>query len=362
MTDRNSVYRGKQILEELSLIIQKLTDSEVAELLGTGLLDNLLKAILDPSERSNYPNLNEFLLANKTRATLLAVMRYALTHNYSFRGQSKDGKYAFISPSHVQWFDDGVMFMQGEEPFEGLIGLYRQDKRLSYAVLSRDAHAGETIGPDHFEFIDETEFRERWKEFSKTKISKLDEPIQRLEALLNNRDNDESHYQELLTEYPWILGAEYEDIQRHTKLDDKNIPDFTGGRVRDGCRDLIEIKPPFTKVSRGNGDLNNAFNDAWNQAERYLDFAKSERGYLQRKGFRFDNPKCYLILGFDLTDDELKQVRIKERNNPAIHLLTYNDLLAFTKATVTLIRSLKAQETEVENTESASSDAERAGM
>lgn len=95
---------------------------------------------------------------------------------------------------------------------------------------------------------------------------------------------------------------------------------------------------------RDNGDVNSEFNDAWNQAERYVDFTRLEKDYLQRKGFRFSNPKCYLILGFNLTDNEHNQIRLKERMNPAIHLLTYDDLLVYMKATVAFIRGLLPQE------------------
>jgi hypothetical protein len=276
------------------------------------------------------------LLAKKNRATILAHIRNAITQNYALKGIS-DGQSGFISPTHIQWFDDGVMFLQSKKPFEGLLGLYREDKSLSYAILARDARPGEVLGPEYFDFVDEIEFSKRLK---KTEVGKLDEPIQKLEILLNRSSNDESLYQELLIEYPWIFGAEYSVIQRHTKLDERNIPDFTGVKVRDGSRDLIEIKPPFTKMFRDNGELNNDFNNAWNQAERYLDFVRTNKDYLHHKGLRFDNPKCYLILGFNLTDDELQQVRLKERMNLAIHLLTYNDLLAFAKSTILLFGQL----------------------
>lgn len=342
MTNQNSVERGKQILQELAIIIRDLSDVQVVELLGTGLLDDLLKALLDPSETSNYPNLDEFLLAKKNRATIIASIRNAITQNYALKGIA-GGQTAFISPYYIQWFDDGVMFLQGKKPFKGLIGLYRQDKSLSYAIAARDARPDEILGPEHFKFVDEAEFITH---LPKAEVTKLDEPIQKLETLIKSCCNDESLYQELLIEYPWILGAEYRVIQRHTNLDERNIPDFTGVKVRDGFRDIIEIKPPFTKMFRDGGDLNNDFNNAWNQAERYLDFARTDRDYLQRKGLSFDNPKCYLVLGFNITDDELRQVRLKERMNPAIHLLTYNDLLTFVKSTISFIKRLKVQETE----------------
>ena len=133
MTDQDSIEQGKQILKELTIILRNLSDTQVPELLGTGLLDDLLKALLDSSETSNYPNLDEFLLAKKNRSTIIAGIRNAITQNYALKGISGD-KTGFISPSHIQWFDDGVMFLQGNKPFEGFLGLYRQDKSLSYAI------------------------------------------------------------------------------------------------------------------------------------------------------------------------------------------------------------------------------------
>jgi hypothetical protein len=337
---QESVERGKQLIEELSGIVKQLPDDEFLELLGTGSLDGLLTAILDPSESVNFPNLNEFLLAKKARATLLATLHYAITRNYAFAGRTSTGE-GFISPNRFQWFDDGILFLQGKKPFAGLLGLYRSDGSLSYAVVARDIRGGETISAEDFEFIDEAATRELFK----TQASNLDEPIQRLQLLLDGNDNDESHYQELLIEYPWIFGAEYKKVQRHTTLDDRNIPDFTGVRVHDSCRDIIEIKPPFTKMFKDDGNLSANFNDAWNQIEKYKDFADRQKDYLySEKGLLFDNPKCYLILGFDLTNDELAQIRRKERINPVIHLRTNNDLLALAKNTVALIRTLKNQE------------------
>jgi hypothetical protein len=201
VTKKSSVKRGKQIFEELSLIIRQLSDVELIELFSNSELDDWLKSILDSSERSNYANLNEFLLANKVRASLIAGLRHAITHNYSLRGITNDGKSCFISPSHIQWFDDGVMFLQGKKPFQGLVGLYRKDKSLSYAILARDARAGEIMGPEYFEFIDEADFPEHLARLPVNEISKLDEPVQQIEASLRSNDNDESHYQELLTKF-----------------------------------------------------------------------------------------------------------------------------------------------------------------
>ena len=58
----------------------------------------------------------------------------------------------------------------------------------------------------------------------------------------------------------------------------------------------------------------------------------------------FDNPKCYLILGYNLSRDNIHKIRIKERMNPSIELLTYNDLIAFMKSTVNLVSSLRNED------------------
>ena len=299
MNNKSIINKGQELVEELISILNELNDIEIIELLGKGAIDQLLKAIFDPSiDKSDYLNLQEFLLANKWKATLISLIRYAITNNYSFKGILDDGKSCFISSTFVQWYDDGIMFTQGDKRFEGLIGLYRKNKTLSYAVAARDSKEGEKLGPEYFEFIDESEYKQRLKEFPESQISNLDQPINELEILINSTNNNESKYQELLIKYPWILGAKYNKIQRHSKLDDKNIPDFTGIRVKDGYRDIFEIKPPFIKLFCNDGSFSADFHKAWNQAERYLDFSLQESDYLRRKGYRFDNPKCYLILGY----------------------------------------------------------------
>lgn len=340
MAEQLAVTHGKQLINELCAIIRELPDAAVGELLGTGSLDSLLCAILEPTDVKKYGNIAKFLYANKTRASLLALIRYAITHNYAFQGINKEGQAGFVSPLHLQFFDDGVMFMESDKPFEGFIGLYRNGK-LNYAIATRDTRPGEQIGPEHLAFVDAQEFNEQVKKIPAAQVTKLEAPIQRLRSLLNTRDNDESKYQELLEDYPWLLGAQYKTIQRHRNLDDKNIPDFTGVRVHDGDRDIFELKPPFMRLFRKDEDFHSDFNDAWNQAERYLNFVREEKDYLSRKGLRFDNPRCYLIAGYGLSANELRQLSIKQKMNAFIQLWTYNDLLTQMESTVDFVRRLR---------------------
>jgi len=339
------IGRGQELTKELAGILRQLSDREVLDLLGKGSLNELLNAIFDPSDKSNYPNLQEFLLANRGRALLVALLRYAITQNYSFDGVSQDGKSGFVSPSYIQWFPDGVMFLQGKERFAGLIGLYRDDKTLHYAIAAKDIVGPGEYGPEYFEFVSEDEYEQRLAQISQKAVADLDAPINQLEQLLKANNNVESKYQELFMSNPWVLfGAKYSAVQRHTILDNKNIPDFTGVRLHDNCRDIFEIKPPFTKMFHKDGTPNNNFHEAWSQAERYLDFTKRFADYLLRqKDLRFENPKCYLVLGYNLSEEEIEQVRIKERMNPSIELLTYNQLWVYMKGTINFIRNLQGQ-------------------
>lgn len=339
---KDIVTRAKESAVNLANLIHEMSDSELIELVDTGTFNNLLKAVLDPSLAQNHPTIAEFFLKQKTRLTFLALLRHEITQSYSFEGKNSEGKIGYASPVHFQYFNDGVMFTEGEHRFEGIIGVYRNGK-ASYAIAARDARVGEKLGPENFRFVDIDGFSEILKRMTPKSVTKLEEPVEGLRNLLSLHNNDESDYQNLLMTYPWVLGAQYKEIQRHENLDDKNIPDFTGIRIDGHGRDIFEMKPPFLKLFLENGDFSADFNKAWNQAERYLSFVREEKDYLRRKGFLFDHSKCYLILGYDLTNDEIGKIRIKQRLNPSIEVLTYNDLLAFMEATANLVEKLKIE-------------------
>lgn len=339
---KERITDAKSLLQKASEIIQEVSDAEAAKILGDGVLDLLLRSIL--KQKKDFPEISiyDYLLQNKHRATLVALLRHAIMHNYSIKG-TVEGKPVFVSPDFHQWFKDGVMFLQGEKRFEGLIGLY-QDGEVKFAIAARDAREGEQLGPDDFIFISIEEMEERFKRIPPKSFGSLDAAVKQLESLLENENNDESKYQSLLEENPWMLGAEYEAIHSHRALDDKNIPDFTGVRVHDKYRDIIEIKPPFLTLFRNSdGEFNSNFNEAWNQAERYISFTLTESDYLRRKGLMFENPKCYLLIGYKLTDDQRKKIVVKERMNPSIRVRTYEDFLTYAKATIQFVKNLKGK-------------------
>lgn len=321
-------------------IVKSASDKDIPTLLGDGIFQSLLEAIAPPKTKKEQ-TIYDYLFEHKYRLQLLSLVRLAIQNNYAIKG--KVGKAdVFVSPTHIQWYEDGVMFLQGEERFGGLIGLY-QNGRVKFGIPTRMILGGEKIGPDDFEFIDVEEMGERSKQPSFPKsFSELDKAIDELEELLQKGDNDESNYQKYFMKYPWVFGAQYKLIEAHKPFNDKNIPDFTGVRVRDSARDIIEIKPPFLPLFTQRNEFRKNFDDAWTQVEKYLDFTRQDSDYLKRqKNLIFDNPKCYLLAGYNLSKTQVKEIRRKERMNPAITILTYNDLFLMARSTVDFVKSLK---------------------
>lgn len=159
-----------------------------------------------------------------------------------------------------------------------------------------------------------------------------------LKMMLEDKIADESRYQEFLEKNPWILRGQHGKIERHTKLDDENIPDFTGIRHHDGFRDIIELKHPFLSLFKKDDSFSLIFYEAWDQAERYLNFVDRSRAYLaDQKNLRFENARCYLIAGFGLSEEQLKKLQAKQSTNPSIIVLTYENLHAIGTALLDLM-------------------------
>jgi hypothetical protein len=160
-------------------------------------------------------------------------------------------------------------------------------------------------------------------------------PIEVLQKLLDERVTDEARYQSFLTQHPWVLGLHFELIESHRRFDDRNIPDFTGVRSRDGTRDIVEIKQPFLELQVADGSISNEFHKAWAQAERYLDFAIREADYLRRqKNLSFENPSCFLILAYEPDQGLLDEFQRKQRMNPRIVIVTYDRVVRMAQQTL----------------------------
>ncbi|HEY1174495.1 MAG TPA: Shedu anti-phage system protein SduA domain-containing protein [Verrucomicrobiae bacterium] len=171
------------------------------------------------------------------------------------------------------------------------------------------------------------------------RIAEMENSLKLLQALLDSNCEEESKYQQILTRSEWMLAGNYSQLLRHAKMDDINIPDFTAVRCYDGCHDVIELKHPFLKLFKSDGNLSAEFNDAWNQAERYLDFCVRQRAYLQdQKKLFFENPRCVLIIGYNLTEDQKRHILMKQGMNKAITVFTYDQLVSIAKRILRLVK------------------------
>lgn len=172
-------------------------------------------------------------------------------------------------------------------------------------------------------------------------IGQMSEGFQSLRRLIADPNVTESQLQELLQENPWMFRGHYKKIERHTALDDKNIPDFTGVRVLDDCRDILELKLPSLRCVKRDGTLSADFHNAWDQTERYLDFVTRDSDYLLRqKRLKFENARAWLIVGSNWAEEALDQVRRKERGNSRIRLMTYDQLLEQALNVLTFVRAI----------------------
>ncbi len=330
--------RFKELLHAASEILSRASDDSVGELLSDGVLDEFIRAIAEP-KKPGRQTIYDYLRDHRTRLQIIASLRNAVTHNYSIRAHV-DGTEVFVSPHFNQWVEDGVIFLQGRERFAGLIGLYRNGE-IRFAVAARDKAKGDESSPNDFLFVSPDEARSAVG--TPSPATDPASAIGSLEALLARREKAESAYQSFFESNPWMFGAQHKAIQPHRRLDDENLPDFTGVRVRDGARDIIEIKQPFLQLFTKGGGFSKAFQDAWDQCERYLDLAISQRQYLlEQKGLRFENPHAYLILGHNLDREQRGHVARKQRAHPRITILTYDAVVAMARNVVALLQQLKS--------------------
>lgn len=324
-------------LDEAAVLLKQASDEELRQIWDSRALDRLLDSIFDPATKRAEETVGDFLLARKLRATYAACIRTAVTRGYSF-SVTKEGNTTFLSPTDLQWFEDHVMFTEGPSPFEGALGRYRPGE-ISYAIMARSVTKGAPIGPNELEFIGLDEFQSRLAELRKRPKEELWRPFAELKDLLDRSVTDEATYQEWIERHPWVLGLKWDELLRHKRLNDENIPDFTIRRIGKEFHDIVEMKPPSMPIFRADGEFSTEFLRAWDQAERYLDFARRDADYLRRRGIPVDNPRCYLIAGKDVTGLKLDTLRRKERSNPAMEVLTYDDVSIFVEATIRFVES-----------------------
>ncbi|MBO6935284.1 MAG: DUF4263 domain-containing protein [Deltaproteobacteria bacterium] len=200
---------------------------------------------------------------------------------------------------------------------------------LDVTAPKRTFPLGEVLAQQFLMLLDLVSPDATAKQVGRKRLDEMATGLQRLRKLLKDQVTAESEYQELLEAHPWMLGGEYKAIHRHRPLDDKRIPDFTGVRASDECRDVIEIKQPFLKLFKSDGTFGSNFNDAWNQACGYYAFVREWRDYLNReKGLRFEAPRCRLLIGHSLDAEQRRAFTSRALQAAHMGLMSYDQLLA----------------------------------
>jgi hypothetical protein len=200
----SDIDRGRELLKQLTDFCHQVSDAAVGEVLDEVHIREFVESILDTSKSAIFPSIAEFYLANKFRGATIARLRLDISQTAAIVGK-KDDKTAFVSPHAFQWFDDGVMLLEGPNPFEGFIMLYRGGE-LKCGIAARSIPAGKEIEPSDLEFVGLEQANKQLKDNKVPPIERLDAPAIELEKLLNANESNEKKYQELFERFPWSLG------------------------------------------------------------------------------------------------------------------------------------------------------------
>ena len=313
---------GQRLLKELTALVEKASDQDAASILGGGALEGLLRAVLPQKKKASH-SVYQHLTGHRSRASLMAQVRHAINESYSF--PSPDGA-AFVSPTRVQWFYDGLTFLYGDEPFHGVVGLYRNGE-LSWGLGVVDAAPGTSLGPLTSDFVTVDDARKSLKAADGEPAVGIGDML----ALVVSEDEDPEHatreYTKLLGRHPWVLGAQHVSIE-HSRRRDPNLPTVTAQRAADGGHDVVILESPALPVVGKSGKVLSSFSQVWHHAQRTMSFVQRQPAILERElGLRFDQPRCFVIAGSGLDPSQRENARRElEAHDATIRLVTYDDL------------------------------------
>lgn len=163
---------AKKALRDLAFLAKNLPEEQQKEIFTVENCVSLVGAI--SSFKAQKANPFQVMWEQRRRFHIAAQLRALATKmvgefNKLFLGEEGIA----ITPFVVQWYEDGVMFSLGKEPFgEGIapIALFKPGEPIKYARAARAFKAGDTIPKNGLEFVP-------WEEIGEKKP----EPIQTLQ-------------------------------------------------------------------------------------------------------------------------------------------------------------------------------------
>jgi hypothetical protein len=326
---RNTVDAARKNLRSLTATIEQANDRDAEQILGEGRLEALLKAVLPARKRSNKTTY-DYLASQKRRASLMARLRHSINTTYSF---PVDTLGRVLSPTRVQWFYDGLTFIEGSAPFSGVVGLYRNGQ-LSYGMNVRDASENASLGPVEADFVTVDKAKQSFDSASKS----ASESEAALRELMAEETGDEAGAPErwiaVLEHFPWVLGAQHSGLIR-VKQDDSRMPGLFLTRVSDGASDILLLGQPSTSIFGRSGRLQRSFQDTLQQAEQTLSFVGRQADYLEREfEVQVHRPRAFVLAGRRLTRTERDALRQHvETRHADLRVLTLQDLAELAQQT-----------------------------
>jgi len=101
---------------------------------------------------------------------------------------------------------------------------------------------------------------------------------------------------------------------------------------------IEEAKERFKKIKLNSFDSLDA---AVKRLESLLENQSNDKSKYQ--SLLEENPKCYLLIGYNLTDEQRKKIVVKEGMNPSIRVQTYEDFLICSKSTIQFVKNHKGK-------------------
>ncbi len=315
---RVSVEAAQKSLRALTQVVEQANDREAEQILGDGQLEALLKAVL-PARRRSAKTAYDYLTTQKRRASLMARVRHDINLAYSFP-TGVNGR--FISPTRVQWFYDGLTFIEGAEPFSGVVGLFRAGE-CRYGLYVRDAPANGSLGPREADFVGIAAAKQSFDAAAKP----ASEGCTELEELRSSGVDAKDQWLNLLERYPWMLGAQHIEFVRPSN-GDANMPQLFALRAEDRAHDVLMMGQPSASVFGRSGRLQRSFQEALHHAEQTLSFVQRQAEYLEREfNLVVQRPRAFVIAGQGLDRTERETLRHHaETRHAELRVLTFDDL------------------------------------
>jgi hypothetical protein len=149
---------------------------------------------------------------------------------------------------------------------------------------------------------------------------------------LISQEKREHAYQEFLEENPWLFGNRYIDLEDTRRLTRDEEVDFCLETV-DGYYDVFEIKRPVHSVvekdrSHDTYYPSSKLSKAVGQVSNYLKYIDNEYpNILSRDGLDMIRPRGNIIIGSDLSEDEIEGLRVYNNHLNRIRVITYDQVV-----------------------------------